>query len=338
MLRVHYPATGPNMITAADMKFHAPDDPNDHLWSETNYFSFHIPAAKLNGNIYSLFRPTLGVMTSFIHIWADKSDNHQGVLYTDGRTHLPIPKDQDLNDYTLANGLRVQALPDNGGNRDYQIDYQGYNDSALHLHFRGLMEPYDIHDPSMDPLATSGVATWSDAYKNGHFDMTAHVTGECRLHGMSHQVDCVSTMDHSWGARAECNINNMSWFHSSWGEDRTIHCIFMLDPHGLGDAYGQFMHGYVTENGEVFGIKSASGTAQRKGLMQETMEITVTDVRGETFNFTGQSIAHTQWNAWPGLCVYHSLMEWNLDGAIGYGECQDLISLAYITSGGNVGA
>ena len=324
------------MITPADMKFHAPEDPNDHLWSETNYFSFHIPNERINGNIYSLFRPTLGVMTSFIHIWADKSNNHQGTLYTDGRAHLPIPQDQDLDNYTLANRLHVQVLPHNGGTRDYRIDYLGYDDSELHLEWRGLMEPYDIHDPSMDPLASTGVATWSDAYKNGHFDMTAKITGECRLHGKSYAVDCVSTMDHSWGARAECNINNMTWFHSSWGEERTIHCIFMLDPHKLGTAYGEFMHGYVLENGEVFGLKSGSGTAQRDGLMQEVMNITVMDVRDRTFTFSGTSIAHNQWNAWPGLCVYHSLMEWEMDGKVGYGECQDLMSLAYITSAGVV--
>ncbi len=324
------------MITAADMKFHVPEDPDDHLWSETNYFSFHIPSAAINGNIYSLFRPTLGVMTSFIHVWTGKSNNHQGALYSDGRTHLPIPKDQDLDNYSLANGLQVQVLASNGGNKDYRIDYIGYDDSELHLSFRGLMEPYDIHDPAMDPLANSEVTTWSDAYKNGHFDMTAHVTGECRLHGKSYEVDCVSTMDHSWGARVECNIHNMSWFHSSWGEKRTIHCIFALDPHGLGAAYGEFLHGYVLEDGEVFGIKSAHGTAGRDGLMQQTMDITVTDVRDRTFNFTGTSIAHNEWNAWPGLCVYHSLMKWQMDGATGYGEAQDLLSLAYITSGRTV--
>ena len=324
------------MITAPDMKFHQPEDPDDHLWSETNYFSFHIPEMQLNGTIYSLFRPTLGVMTSFIHIWAGSTTNHQETLYTDGRAHLPIPSGQDLDDYSLANGLHIKVLPGNGGNRDYQLDYIGYNDSELHLSFRGLMEPYDIHDPGMDPLADSGIATWSDAYKNGHFDMTAHVTGECRLHGKSYSVDCVSTMDHSWGARAECNINNMSWFHSSWGQDRTIHCIFMLDPHGLGESYGQFMHGYVLEGDKVFGIKAGTGTAQRNGLIQESLDITVTDVRDRKFNFQGRTIANNQWNAWPGLCVYHSLMEWQLDGQIGYGECQDLISLAYITSGGSV--
>ncbi|MGE0373146.1 MAG: hypothetical protein AB7Q01_14860 [Gammaproteobacteria bacterium] len=321
------------MITAADMKFHTPPDPDDHLWSETNYFSFHVPAARLNGNIYSLFRPTLGVMTSFIHVWSGRSDNHQGVLYSDGRTHLPIPRGQDLDDYRLANGLHVRVLPTHGGYRDYQIDYEGYDDSALHLHFRGLMEPYDIHDPSMDPLATAGVATWSDAYKHGHFDMTAHITGVCRLHGWTYDVDCVSTMDHSWGPRLECNISNMSWFHASFGEARTIHCIFALDPHRLGANYGQFLHGYVLENGQVFGLKAGHGTARRAGLMEEALDITVTDVRDRTFHLTGHAIAHNQWNAWPGLCVYHALLEWTLEGQTGHGECQDLMSLAYITSG-----
>ena len=96
------------------------------------------------------------------------------------------------------------------------------------------------------------------------------------------------------------------------------------------------MHGYVLENGEVFGLKSGSGTAQRDGLMQEVMNITVTDVRDRTFTFNRTSTAHNQWNAWPGLCAYHSLMEWEMDGMIGYGECQDLMSLAYNTTGDSV--
>lgn len=321
------------MITAKDMRFHQPENPDDFLWSETNYFSFNIPEEKLNGTIYLLTRPTLGVCSSHIVAWRGITKGSQDVIYSDIRNHLPIPKGQELNDYHLANDMHVKVLDSNGGNRDYQMDYVGYDDSELHLTFRGLMEPYDIHDPSMDPMAAIGEDTWSDAYKNGHFDMTAHITGECKFHGKTYKVDCVSTLDHSWGARRECNIRNMNWFHPSWGTKRTIHCIFGLDPFGLGEAYGDFMHGYVLEDGRVYGLKGGRGTAKRDGLMPTEMDITVTDVRDKTFHFTGKRIASNEWNAWPGICCYHALMEWNLDGEIGYGEVQDLISEAYITSG-----
>ena len=324
------------MITTKDMRFHPPEDPDNFLWSETNYFSFNIPEEKINGTVYMLARPTLGVCASHIIAWQGITKNAQDVLYSDLRAHLPIPKGQDLNDYHLANDLHVKVLDSNGGKRDYQMDYVGYDDSELHLTFRGLMEPYDIHDPSMDPMTETGDATWSEAYKYGHFDMTAHITGECRLHGKIYKVDCASTMDHSWGPRLECNIQNMNWFHPSWGTKRTIHCIFGLDPYGLGAAYGDFMHGYVLEDGEVYGLKGGHGAAKRDGLMPTEMDITVTDIRDKTFHFTGKRIASNEWNAWPGICCYHPLMEWNLDGEIGYGEVQDLISEAYITSGKEV--
>jgi hypothetical protein len=55
------------MITAEDAEFHTPiaDDPT---WAETNYFGFYVPELRLNGGVYALFRPSLGVVNTTVSL------------------------------------------------------------------------------------------------------------------------------------------------------------------------------------------------------------------------------------------------------------------------------
>ena len=50
--------------------------------------------------------------------------------------------------------------------------------------------------------------TWGHAYA-GHFDQTGRYEGELSLRGRRHAIDCVATMDHSWGVRAERQTSRM---------------------------------------------------------------------------------------------------------------------------------
>src|SRR5690606_6866578 len=114
--------------------------------------------------------------------------------------HIPCP--QSLVRYQLRNGVAVECLEAPG---DYRVSYSGIDNTEFHLVYRAVMRPQDLNDPQQDPLTranSSGSTAWDGAF-NGHFDMTAHVTGELILRGRQYSVDCYATIDHSWGPRLE---------------------------------------------------------------------------------------------------------------------------------------
>ncbi len=320
------------MITAEDMKFHKPTS-NDPEWAETNYFPFHIEEEGIQVAAYVLARPNLGVVLADVFAYQGSNPSPTTSLYFDKKVHLPIQ--EKLEDYKLglSSGFSVKAV---NAPMDYEVDYVGYDDTEYHLYYKGLSEPYDIHDPKQDPITAAQQAkesdnSWGKGAYAGHFDQSAHVTGDAKILGKSYKVDCVTTMDHSWGPRAEMSIPNMSWFHAHFGPDLAIHCIAYVDPINT-DKVGPVLHGYVVENGKLYGIAEGNGRTTRDHLLPTGIEMSVTDSRGKTFNLAGKSVSTYAWFAWPGINVQSALLKWECDGVsgTGMGETQDCFSMKYV--------
>ena len=314
------------MITARDVRRHEPPT-NDPTFAETNYFGFYMPEEGINCAIYVLLRPNVGVALSAVALIQGENASHYDALYCDYQVHLPMPAG-DLDDFELANGLKIKAVDPPAG---YEIDYVGYGGTEVHVAYEALMPPYDINDVEMDPIAAAEqgeAAGWDAAYK-GHYDQTGEFTGEVRVRGKSYNVNCVSTMDHSWGVRPEMDLPTISWLHAHFGRDLAVHCIFSIDPYRT-DEMAPFAYGYILEDGEVYGLTGGKGRASRDRFQLNTIELDVTDVRGKRFNVTGNTIANCPWVAWPGICDFQSLVRWELAGRIGYGEVQDVLPVSYI--------
>jgi hypothetical protein len=161
------------VIRAEDAQFHPPttDDP---LWAETNYFGLYAgqdTERPLNIGVYGLFREPLGVVGATVSVNSRRVTMPWAADYWDAWEHLVVPQPSDLLDYRLANGLSVRCTEPN---RVWDVDYADPA-AGLELHFRctALMDPYDINDPDMDPMAArvDMDKTWGHAYA-GHFDLT----------------------------------------------------------------------------------------------------------------------------------------------------------------------
>ena len=135
------------MIKASDVAFHTPV-PTPYDWAETNYFSYYIPEANITASVYVIARP--GVGACVVDVMAIDKIGRLGLeaLYIDFQQHLPMP--EKLENFSLPNGL---SLSTSNAPRDYRLDYVGVNGTEMHLDIKGLHEPYDIHDPEMDPRA-----------------------------------------------------------------------------------------------------------------------------------------------------------------------------------------
>ncbi|WP_281783317.1 DUF7064 domain-containing protein [Sinimarinibacterium flocculans] len=319
------------MIGPEDADFHCPPDA-DYRWAETNIFSFLVPEEKLMACIYTVSRPVLGVMAADIVVYGALSSRRAECLYIDSQQHLPAPA--RLSSYRTANGLSVEAVRPP---RDYRINYSGYDDTALHVDFRGLMEPFDIHDPDHSPravrdaharVATSGFGA---AY-GGHFDLTGHVTGTLRLRGREYRVDCVETMDHSWGPRIEIGMPSMGWMHAHFGPDFAIHWINTWDMDAPPGEQHRLAHGYVMERGEVHGLTDLKMSVIHVDSVPVSIDVLATDCRGREFSLQGSAQAGAPWVCYTSLWVYAAMMRWRLDdGRIGYGMAQETQSLQSLT-------
>jgi hypothetical protein len=318
------------VIRPEDAQFHPPttDDP---LWAETNYFGLYAGQdtdQPMNIGVYGLFREPLGVVGSNVSVNSRRVTLPWAADYWDTWQHVSVPQPPNLLDYQLANGLRVRCTEPN------KVWDVNYSDPAagLELHFRytALMDAYDINDPGMDPMVAGRDMdkTWGHAYA-GHFDQTGRYEGEIILRGRTTPIDCVSTMDHSWGIRAERQTSRLSWQHAHVSPDLAIHVICDFDTNAGPDApSAQTMtHGYVLDHGKVYGLKAGEGTTERRGFYPERIHLSVTDSADRTWELEGEALTTFPWQAWPGTVGHNSLLRWTVDGQVGYGECMDFIGL-----------
>lgn len=308
------------MITDQDQYFHTPasDDP---YWAETNYFGFYVPGEPLHVNVYMLARQNLGTVLSSITIVDGFSNTPHQVRYTNNQVHLPFPQG-DLNDYRLGNGLAIRCTRPV---MDYDIRFDDGKRLSFEVTFQGLMAPYDIHDPDQDPLAQASHQddNVSDTAYAGHWDQSGRVAGAMILDGRQFAIDCVSSMDHSWGLRHEDQFANFCWLNANFDNDTSIHCIWIISPDDKND-YAAIAHGYIREGSQVHGLTKGRGRVLRNGNLHVFLDLEVEDVQGRSHRFTGTAFTSNPWQPWPYVCATHSFVRWELAGTTGWGEIQEV--------------
>jgi hypothetical protein len=319
------------MITPSDVEFHPVED-DDPTWSETNFFGFYNAEEHLNIGIYALFRPQLGVVHSTVSMNDHDAFEPWRANFFDHRAHLPIPAAARLSDYSLSNGLHVVCLEPN---MRWHIEYDDGDGTTIDVEYRACMPPYDTADPDMDPITAARAKeedfAWGRAY-NGHFDQSGHYTGAVSIRGRRVPIDCVSTMDHSWGPRPERGAPNMSWLHAHVDDNYAIHGIWSFDHTGE-DAGLSLNHGYAMVDGQAFGLRSGSGrTTRDERLYAREVDLEVTDVRGEVHRLHGEGLTRFPWQAWPNMIGFNVLARWTVNGREGYGELQDFVEAGNLSA------
>lgn len=308
------------MITAADVDFHPVPD-GDPTWGETNFFGFYVPERNLCGSVYVVTRRQLGVASSHIVFYDRVSLSRKDCVYLDCRQHLPVP--EKLSDYALTNGLSVRSVDPP---RDFEMRYLGTDGTSLELQFEALMDPFDIQD-HLPAKGGAGDRLTTSSYK-GHFDMTGRLTGVLEIKGEQIPIDCVDTIDHSWGPKAENDKAMACWMHAHFGPDYVLHAIFMFDPAAPPDQEYSFVSGYLLADGEVSPLANGHAIAARTDFLGVSMDITFTDSTGTAHRILGGAIAATNVPWFSSKDVHYALHRWTtLDGRVGYGCVQESFQL-----------
>lgn len=320
------------MILPEDSEFHE-NDPSIVNWTETNFVVFSVPQEQILVNAYVVARPNIGVALSSVVVSKGICTQPYQIDYMDPQMHQPCP--ESMAKYTMQSGLSVEVTKPPV---DYHFTYEGYAGTCrFDVNFRGLMQPFDMHDPKENPLADpaylndlSGpglLETWS----TGHMDLKGHVTGELELRGKRYEIDCYHGMDRSWGPRSEDGRAALSWLHVTFGEDFGVHLAMDLDMQDGEIVYTAPRFGYVMDHGQVYGVTEAAVHTNRVDMLGMSSRVEVTDVRGKHFEMVGTIVGAHPWYSYnPCRVSFQSLYEYRMDGEIGYGESGDIIGLDYL--------
>ncbi len=318
------------MITANDLEYHH-SATDDYTWAETYYLPISVPEERLFAHVYICTRPVLGSMSADIRVHGSVSATEFDLLYIDSRFHLPAPK--RFSQLTTPNGLSVIAV---NPPRDYRIDYVGRDDTEIHVDVVGIMDPFDIHDASLNPLAGATAeeqlarTSMGSGYK-GHFDMHVRMKGTLKVRGKEYKVDGVDRINHSWGPRPEMDIPPMNSAWAQFGEGLGFRFHMHLDPEKPAGEDQRFAHGYILDSGEVHALTDIRMTTTRVGIVPISVEALITDRRGRTFQLRGVPLAGAPWRAYSTSVTWVGLMRWEHDGTIGHGSFQENHSLVVET-------
>jgi hypothetical protein len=289
-----------------DDEFHRPahDDPE---WTETCWFTFTVPERRLSGQLYPLFKPTLGVAAGGAYFWDDTGDQVWNCLYAKNFWHLPLP-DQPLSDLTLGNGARYKVLEPQ---QVYELafdDPDGGDEVSARLRFTGVTVPHY--------LGTS------------HLDQPGRFTGTVILHGEEIVVDSFGFRDRSWGPRSQhgqgitgSQAERGGYSYATASDRDAFHAITM--DFGTGAV---IIHGYLMRNGEW--AKLVSG--QREVLDRHSgtgcptrVRLTGVDDQGRTLTAEGTTLNRLGFPINPNLWTWNCLTQWEFDGVTAYGEDHD---------------
>lgn len=228
----------------------------------------------------------------------------------------------DLNDYTLSNGVRHQILEP--GKR-FRISYEDpARANKIDLTYEATMPPVMFES-------------------NLHFEQGMKICGELVLRGEHFDVDGHTVRDRTWGQSRDENLQNIPPFTWATGrfDDNTVFCITAFDHPRYAENFEgvigipeeqAFKAGWLHRNGETILLTDCVKKTVRnpETLYPESIEMELTDVEGNVHAIQGSIEAACRLSAWKNMMVPLCLVRWEYDGMVGHGEAQDIQSASLI--------
>ncbi|TXL74475.1 hypothetical protein FHP25_17085 [Vineibacter terrae] len=292
-------------FTERDDRFHFAEMGDDWWATETAWFSFHHPERRLGGWLYTMARPNIGTVAGGAWVWDDSAHLPWEALYSANYSALPLPCGQDLDDCRLPTGVAIRVLE---AGRCYAIGYADPERLAIDLVFDGVMPP--------EPLTAAG-STFGSAH---HFDQFGRVTGTIALQGETIAIDCIGMRDRTWGRRPEDRPRRAAYVTGAAGPGHGFLAVTTARPDDDRVAYG-----FLRRDGRTVSLAAGERTVERDPVDGWVTRITLTarDAEGRTLSATGVPVSRIIINRHTFIDV-NSLIRWELDGAVAWGEDQDM--------------
>lgn len=313
------------------------DDPYE---TETNWWSFNIPARKIGCWLHTPYYPNRKTVTWRVFVWDDSGIDPVRMAYYRKVEEVPMEDGLDLRDITFpGGGYRLKMLEPG---MKYHLQYDDpQRDFALDFIFTGCHPPHRAQ-PGEPPFMQSP-----------HYDQLGRVVGTMTLRGEVIPIDSFSVRDRTWGPRGGphnaspkkyesdlARVRNQGgprWreierergrgriqyiFGHAGGDDGFLGFVRPAD----GDAAGwsPMNAGYVLRDAE-FATLDKSKCRMRSYRDPQTgwcshMEVELVDLMGREMRAEGHAVSRMS-EAGYGT---NQLMRWEFDGKIGWGEDQDV--------------
>jgi hypothetical protein len=286
--------------------------------TETQYFGFNVPGENIHGLAYMWYHVNLKVVTGGIMAWRGVKRMAIAAELFDFRAFMSDKAiADDLHEFRLDNGYGVKILEPN------KRFHMTYADEA-----RG--NGVDLHYEAVTPVAMFG--------DGKHFEQGMKVRGKLKLRGKDYAVDCYNVRDRSWGKlRPEVimPIPPVSWTTGSFGGDLIFNCNMMDHAGSNPQVSGSFAlpadkalnGGWIWRDGKLLLITRARKTIRRdpESFVPQTITLHLTTEDGRETVATGTLVASCPWATWPNIMANISLIRWEMDGRVGYGDAQDVL-------------
>jgi hypothetical protein len=286
--------------------------------TETQYFGFNVPKENIHGLAYMWYHANLKVVTGGIMAWRGVKRMAIAAELFDFRAFM---SDQaianDLHEFRLDNGYGVKILEPN------KRFHMTYADEA-----RG--NGVDLVYEAVTPIAMFG--------DGKHFEQGMKARGKLKLRGRDYDVDCYNVRDRSWGKLRPEVIMPMppvSWTTGSFGDDLIFNCNMMDHAGSNPQVSGKFAlpvdkalnGGWIWRNGKLLLITRARKTITRhpESFVPQSITLHLTTEDGKETVATGTLVASCPWATWPNIMANISLIRWEMDGRVGYGDAQDVL-------------
>jgi hypothetical protein len=290
-------------VGTQDDTFH-PVNPDEPLWTETVWMSWHVPERGLFGNFYPVFRPNLGIQFGGVSIYDPSGDLPWDCAINEQQWHQPIEK-ADLRDAKFSNSMYLRNLEPN---RVFEFGYAS-DELKFDLRYEALMRP----------LVSGGE---SDLFnRGGHLDQPGHVTGTMWLRGEDIAVDCFAQRDRAWGPRRDNRQPQVAYCYGAASETSAFLAISAQKYRGDDDlVFG----GYYMHDGTWAKVVSGKREVERddRGAVT-TVRIEAKDELGREFATTGQTVSRLFSYPYPSMVCINSMTRWDFDGQDAWGEDQD---------------
>ena len=268
-------------------------------------FPFTTRRRRLGGWLYTMVRPNIGTVAGGAWIWDDAAHLPWEALYCANYSALQLPRDQDLDDCKLPNGVSIRVLEPC---MRYELGYRDADRLVAQLKFDAVMRP--------QPLTAVG-STFGNAH---HFDQLGRVTGELVLHGERISIDCIGMRDRTWGVRPEDRPRQAAYVTAASMDGNGFLAVT-----NVRDQRDAVAYGFLRRNGETLGLAGGERRVERdpgNGWVTR-IEIAARDSAGHEFVAVGESVSRIVLNRHTFIDI-NSLIRWNIDGVEAWGEDQDM--------------
>ncbi len=309
---VDFPFEEAVLFTPDDDLAHSPGPNWD--WTETIWFTFHVPERDLMGWLYTQIRPNQGTCAGGAYVYTPPSSLPWEVPYYAYQHHQRLPDPLDFRDATFPTGVRVRVV-EPGMIYDVGYRFRDHEEFVADLRFDGISPPVP-HFRGAPPFIGSS-----------HYDQHGRVTGTLELRGETIPVDCVTIRDRSWGRRPELlgRRERLSYAYGAASADDAFlaFCIPSRDPE-----VERLSSGYLLRDGKLRRLAEAARRVERRADgMVDRIEIDAVDTDGRRLYGRAETRSGLFLHS-TNMCI-NAYLRWEYgsspdDVVEGWGEDQDI--------------